>query len=73
MENTLIPSYSTTRRNDICRRCGKKLKTIESIEVGMGPTCYKRYLSESNMMRLFEVKTHEQSTEKTSSEDETDP
>jgi hypothetical protein len=29
-----------------CKRCGRKLVTKESIQVGMGSTCYKRYLEE---------------------------
>lgn len=29
----------------ICRLCGKKLKAGESIQMGMGSTCYKKYMS----------------------------
>lgn len=27
---------------EICQRCGRKLKTEESIKNGYGPTCYKK-------------------------------
>ena len=36
-----------------CKRCGRKLKTIESIQVGMGSTCYKRYLEEQKAQPHF--------------------
>lgn len=41
--------------NGYCRRCGKKLRSIESIEVGMGKTCLKRYLAESHLKPLFQI------------------
>ena len=30
----------------LCRRCGRRIKDIQSIELGMGPTCYLKYLRE---------------------------
>jgi hypothetical protein len=36
-----------------CKRCGRKLKTAESIQVGMGSTCYKRYLEEQKAQPHF--------------------
>ncbi len=55
---------------DKCRRCGRKLTTPESAEIGFGKTCAKKYLAESALIPLFEVKRHEQKPEKKSSQDE---
>lgn len=37
----------------ICRRCGRKLKSVEAQERGMGYVCYKKYLAETNRKKLF--------------------
>lgn len=29
---------------ETCRRCGRKLKTEKSIELGFGRVCYQKYL-----------------------------
>ena len=47
------------KRNDICRRCGKKLKNSKSIEMGFGATCYKKFMVETKYKPLFEVKRNE--------------
>lgn len=31
---------------ETCKRCGRKLKTAKSIELGFGRVCYKKYLKE---------------------------
>lgn len=31
---------------NICKRCGKELKTWNSIQKGFGPICEKKYLDE---------------------------
>ena len=36
-----------------CKRCGRKLKSSTSIELGMGPTCWKKYVLENNHKKLF--------------------
>lgn len=58
-------NYSTqeSSRMDICKRCGRKLKNPESIEIGFGAICYKRFMAESLLKPLFEVKRNEQSRE----------
>lgn len=54
------------RKSNICRRCGRKLKNPESIELGFGHTCYKKFMAESLLKPLFEVKQREvNETEKT--------
>ena len=44
-------------RMDICKRCGRKLTNPESIEIGFGTVCYKKYMTESLLKPLFVVKT----------------
>ena len=44
------------RKNNICRRCGKKLKNPKSIELGFGPTCYKKFMAESLLKPLFAIR-----------------
>lgn len=43
------------RRSEICRRCGRKLKTPASVEVGFGTVCFKKFMSESALKPLFIV------------------
>ena len=47
---------------ETCTRCGRKLKTVKSIEIGFGPVCYKKYQAElaeeefrKNQMTIDEV------------------
>lgn len=51
-------NYSTpeSSRMDICKRCGRKLKNPESIEVGFGKICYQKFMAESLLKPLFVVK-----------------
>lgn len=37
----------------ICRRCGRKLRSAESQERGMGPSCYAKYMAEDRRKKLF--------------------
>ena len=53
------------RKQNICMICNRKLKSPQSIEVGMGKTCYKKYLESSNKKRLFNVKETEDGKERT--------
>lgn len=38
----------------VCRRCGRKLKSVESRERGMGFTCWKKY--NLGPKKLFTIK-----------------
>ena len=49
-----------------CGRCNRKLKTAKSIDLGFGPTCYKKHLQaladaefEKNQVTIDEVMVHE--------------
>jgi len=59
MDNNINIEY----KSNICKRCGRKLKNPESIEIGFGATCYKKFMAESLLKSLFEVKRNEQSRE----------
>jgi ATP-dependent helicase YprA (DUF1998 family) len=61
MEN--IQNQGNHRRSDICKRCGRKLKTPESVEIGFGAICFKKFMAESLLKPLFEVKRNEPSRE----------
>ena len=37
----------------LCRRCGRKLRSEESKQKGMGQTCYKKWEAEQNKKKLF--------------------
>lgn len=37
----------------VCKRCGRLLKTAESIQVGMGSVCYQKYLAEKKSTPHF--------------------
>ena len=53
MEN--IQNQGNHRRSDICKRCGRKLKNPESIELGFGIVCYKKFMAESLLQPLFKM------------------
>ena len=36
-----------------CLRCGRRLKSEESKELGFGKTCWKKYNAEDNFKELF--------------------
>ncbi len=38
-----------------CKRCGRKLKTKESQDLGMGKICYKKYLQENHRRKLIRL------------------
>ena len=50
---------------NICRRCGRKLISEQSKAIGLGPSCYKKYLEESAVVPLFSVEQerHHEDTE----------
>lgn len=39
----------------ICRRCGRRLKSLDSQNLGMGPVCYAKWLAESGQKKLFQI------------------
>lgn len=39
----------------ICRRCGRRLKSLDSQKLGMGPVCYAKWLAESGQKKLFQI------------------
>ena len=39
----------------ICRRCGRRLKSLDSQKLGMGPVCYAKWLAESGQKKLFQL------------------
>lgn len=47
------------RPKNICRRCGRKLKSDKSKTLGFGPTCYKKFMEESKLIPLFVIRTKE--------------
>lgn len=53
----------------LCERCNRQLKTSNSIELGFGPTCYKKHLKaladdefERNQVTIDEVIQHDELT-----------
>lgn len=56
MENieVVVPLYKN------CRRCGKKLRSLDSQKLGYGKICYKKYCTEDKYrMRLFQIRKNE--------------
>lgn len=39
----------------ICRRCGRKLRSAEARQRGMGYICYQKHLAEDNKKKLFTI------------------
>lgn len=39
----------------ICRRCGRRLKSLDSQKLGMGPVCYAKWMAESSQKKLFKI------------------
>lgn len=39
-----------------CKRCGRKLKNIEAIKIGMGAVCWRKFQQENNHKKLWEEK-----------------
>ena len=37
-----------------CKRCGRKLRTEEAINRGMGITCWRKWQKENNHKKLWE-------------------
>ena len=43
---------SVQEQTHICRRCGRKLRSDESKQRGMGDTCYRKWQAEQNKKKL---------------------
>lgn len=41
------------RKQTVCKRCGRKLKNPQAIELGMGSVCWKKYTEENNHKKLW--------------------
>lgn len=39
----------------ICRRCGRKLRSEEAKQRGMGYVCYQKWMLENNKKKLFTI------------------
>lgn len=39
----------------ICRRCGRKLRSDEAKQRGMGYVCYQKWMAEERKKKLFTV------------------
>ncbi|MCK9444590.1 MAG: DUF6011 domain-containing protein [Tissierellaceae bacterium] len=57
-QNYSIPQEKSSRM-DICKRCGRKLKNPESIEMGFGKICYQKFMAESLLKPLFVISKKE--------------
>lgn len=60
-ENT---SLEPTKENSLkCKRCGRKLKNPESMELGFGVVCYQKYLNRKKLIPLFKMRKQEEAEE----------
>lgn len=46
---------SIPEQTHICRRCGRKLRSEEAKQRGMGTVCYRKWLSENKKKKLFTI------------------
>ena len=46
-------------KQTICKRCGRKLRTDEAINRGMGIICWNKWLNENNHKKLWEDKKND--------------
>ena len=54
MEEKINPQEK--KQHAVCFRCGRKLRTPLSKELGLGPTCYEKWKRGKKTPRLIEVK-----------------
>lgn len=52
----LMCNNTEPEEHEYCKRCGRRLKSLESRMLGYGNTCYKRLSFYSMRKRLFDVK-----------------
>lgn len=48
---------SKQEQTHICRRCGRKLRSPEAKERGMGYVCYQKSMKERETKKLFVIPT----------------
>lgn len=46
---------SKQEQSHICRRCGRKLRSPEAKERGMGYVCYQKWVREKETKKLFKI------------------
>lgn len=46
---------SNQEQTHICRRCGRKLRSEEAKQRGMGLVCYQKRMAENNRKKLFKI------------------
>lgn len=64
-----ISEYLPKEKSLKCKRCGRKLKNPESIELGFGVICYQKYQNRKKLIPLFTLpKQEEQMNERTAQE-----
>lgn len=39
----------------LCRRCGRKLRSEEAKQRGMGYVCYQKWIAKDNKKKLFKI------------------
>ena len=54
------------QRQTTCKRCGRKLRNPQAIELGMGSVCWKKYQQENNHKKLW--KENDENNDKRHSE-----
>ena len=61
MENFKTESHPKPEEKSLkCRRCGRKLKNAESIELGFGTICYQKYQNRQKLIPLFKMRKQEE-------------
>lgn len=45
------PHQSKRKSSKVCFRCGRILKSEESMTLGFGPTCYKKWVEEKPKLK----------------------
>ena len=46
---------SKNEQTHICRRCGRKLRSEEAKQRGMGYVCFQKWMAEEHRKKLFKV------------------
>jgi hypothetical protein len=48
---------NSREQTHICRRCGRKLRSEDAKQRGMGYVCYQKWIAEDTHKKLFRVTT----------------
>lgn len=46
---------SKQEQTHLCRRCGRKLRSEEAKQRGMGYVCYQKWMAEGKKQKLFKI------------------